>query len=119
MQAVPRPAYAETPPMAHSPRHASARRFSQGTILFWVIAGMMLAALVYVLISGGALAWQRPGNSKLTLSDIPFNGERAYGHLQAICDLGPRISATQGMLRQQEYLTEHFEKLGGKVSLQE
>ena len=105
--------------MAPPSRHASARRFSQGTIVFWTIAGVMLAALAYVLFSGGALAWQRPGDSKLTLSDIPFDGQRAYGHLTAICDLGPRISATQGMLRQQEYLTEHFEKLGGKVSLQE
>ena len=78
-----------------------------------------MAGLVYLLFSGGASVWQRPRGSKLTLEEIPFDGQRAFAHLQAICDLGPRISATQGMYQQQEYLRAHFEKLGGKVSLQE
>lgn len=92
---------------------------NRGTLLFWVAAGAILAGLVYLLFSGGALAWQRPRDSKLTLADIPFDGQRAYEHLQAICGFGPRISATQGMYKQQEYLRAHFEKLGGKVTLQE
>src|SRR5262245_10533814 len=88
-------------------------------LLFWVVGGLVVAALACLLFSGGVLAWQRPRNSKLALDDIPFDGQRAYEHLKAICDIGPRISATQGMYKQQEYLRAHFEKLGGKVSLQE
>ncbi|HUE70735.1 MAG TPA: M28 family peptidase [Pirellulaceae bacterium] len=95
------------------------RGVSRGAIFFWGVAGMLLAGLGYLLFSGGAIAWQRPKASKLTLADIPFNGQRAYEHLQAICDIGPRISATQGMFKQQQYLRAHFEKLGGQVSLQE
>lgn len=48
----------------------------------------------------------------------PLNGQRAYGYLEQICALGPRISGSDGMRRQQELVQSHFEKLGGKVSFQ-
>ncbi len=50
---------------------------------------------------------------------VPFNGKRAMGYLEELCKIGPRISGTEGMKKQQKYLTEHFEKLGGKVTRQE
>jgi peptidase M28-like protein len=93
--------------------------FSRPGLLFLLVIGLVVVGLGYVLFSGGVWAWQRPRGSKLTLEDIPFDGGRAYEHLGAICDIGPRISATQGMYKQQEYLRTHFEKLGGKVALQE
>jgi hypothetical protein len=57
--------------------------------------------------------------SKLTLADIPFNGAQAYEYLKQVCAIGQRVTATPGMQQQQKLLTEHFEKLGGKVTLQE
>ena len=92
---------------------------SAGSLLFWSLAAAVIAGFGYLLFSGGAMAWQRPRTSKLTLADIPFNGQRAFEHLEALCAIGPRVSATQGMYKQQQYLTAHFEKRGGKVSLQE
>src|SRR5690606_24535158 len=47
------------------------------------------------------------------------NGERAYEYLKEICDLGPRPSASPGMAAQQKLLIDHFQKLGGKVKLQQ
>jgi glutaminyl-peptide cyclotransferase len=47
-----------------------------------------------------------------------FDGERAMGHLKAICAIGPRMSGTQGMKKQQELLRKHFEELGLKVTMQ-
>jgi hypothetical protein len=55
----------------------------------------------------------------LTLADIPFDGERAYEHLVAICKLGPRKSGSQAMLQQQAMLQEHFKSIGGQVERQE
>src|SRR5205085_9619766 len=49
---------------------------------------------------------------------IPFDGGKAIGYLKQICDLGPRISGSEGMKQQQELLQTHFEKFGGKVSYQ-
>ena len=48
----------------------------------------------------------------------PLNGQRAYGYLEQICALGPRISGSEGMRQQQQLVQAHFEKLGGKVSFQ-
>ncbi len=40
-------------------------------------------------------------------------------YLNDLCAIGPRISGSEGMHKQQALLKEHFEKLGGKVSRQE
>lgn len=50
--------------------------------------------------------------------DSPFDGERCLKYLKQICDLGPRISGSNAMIKQQELLIKHFEGLGGVVRLQ-
>src|SRR5262245_9987572 len=67
-----------------------------------VLAGVCLLALVGLGVwQRGAGESQRPVASKLKAADIPFNGDRAYGYLKEICAIGPRVSGTEGMLRQQ------------------
>ncbi|WP_437188506.1 M28 family peptidase [Planctomicrobium sp. SH668] len=52
--------------------------------------------------------------------DAPaYNGQRAFRYLEAVCAIGPRISGTEGMLRQQELLETHFTELGGQVRYQQ
>jgi glutaminyl-peptide cyclotransferase len=48
----------------------------------------------------------------------PLNGQRAFGYLRQICDIGPRQSGSPGMQKQQELVQKHFEQLGGKVTMQ-
>jgi len=48
-----------------------------------------------------------------------FDGQRAFADLEAICAIGPRISGTEGMQRQQDLLVEHFTKLGAECAVQE
>src|SRR5688572_2281051 len=94
-------------------------RASRG-IYYGGAAIAILLAIVGFMILNNPSAWsQRPPPSNLKLENIPFNGERAFEHLEAICALGPRVSATQSMLEQQKYLQAHFEKCGGEVILQE
>jgi hypothetical protein len=93
----------------------------RGLSWFWpsLVAGVGLVLLALGLWNNGSLAWfQRPAESRHRLGDIPFNGERAYGYLKDICAIGPRVSGTPGMQKQQELLKAHFEKLGGRVTLQ-
>jgi hypothetical protein len=89
----------------------------------WSYAALAIAvamALYWLAnFAGGGASSQRPISSKLKLSKIPFDGERAYGYLKELCAIGPRVSGSEGMRRQQAWLKEHFEKLGGRVSLQE
>lgn len=54
-----------------------------------------------------------------TGSSPAFNGALAYEHLKALCALGPRVSGSPGMLRQQELLQAHFTSLGARVRLQQ
>jgi hypothetical protein len=55
---------------------------------------------------------------QLTLENIPFNDGRSYEYLKQICDIGPRPSGSAGIAAQQKLLTEHFQKLGGRVTMQ-
>ncbi len=57
--------------------------------------------------------------SRLTLADIPFNGEQALDDLKEISALGPRPSGSPAMRAQQKLLSEHFQRQGAKVRFQE
>jgi hypothetical protein len=47
-----------------------------------------------------------------------FDGKRAMGYLEEICKIGPRISGTAGMRKQQELIIKHFKALGATVQKQ-
>jgi glutaminyl-peptide cyclotransferase len=63
-------------------------------------------------VGGGPQATSAP------IQPVPFDGKRALDHIRDLCKLGPRISGSEGMRKQQDLLKEHFEKLGGKVEFQ-
>jgi glutaminyl-peptide cyclotransferase len=108
---------------ARLPAHAKNRVSPRAASFPWsyvVLASICLIALLALAINNNTTeAWQRPATSKLKQADIPFGGDRAYQYLKDICAIGPRVSGTEGMARQQAYLKSHFEKLGGRVTLQE
>ena len=43
---------------------------------------------------------------------VVIDGQRAMKYLRELCDIGPRISGSDGMKRQQEMIKGHFDKLG-------
>src|SRR5438046_606595 len=49
---------------------------------------------------------------------VRFDAKRAMSYLEQICKIGPRMSATEGMQKQQEMLKKHFEVLGVRVHFQ-
>jgi hypothetical protein len=49
---------------------------------------------------------------------VAFDAKRAMGYLEAVCKIGPRMSGTEGMKKQQELLEKHFKDLGAKVEYQ-
>lgn len=49
---------------------------------------------------------------------VPFDGKKAMKYLESICELGPRVSGTKQMKKQQELIKKHFEDLGAKVTFQ-
>lgn len=61
---------------------------------------------------------RRTAGGRAAASRLEFQADRAYSYLVRICRLGSRTSGTDGMARQQELVTEHFRKLGARVTLQ-
>lgn len=49
---------------------------------------------------------------------VTLDGNRYMKYLKDICDLGPRMSGTAAMRKQQDLITRHFESLGYKVTRQ-
>ncbi len=47
------------------------------------------------------------------------DADRAFGYLQQVCAIGPRISGTEGMAQQQKLISQHFAALGAQVAFQE
>ncbi len=80
-----------------------------------------------IAVAAGTLIVFNFGNAKPLKKDPPepaarkagdFDGDRAITYLTNLCDLGPRISGSEGMKKQQEILKAHFEKCGATVAFQ-
>ena len=103
----------------HGKHEPKPRRRLWGQTLFRGAAVTISCLLVgYMVLLDGSNGSAQTSASQLKLEDIPFNGERAFGYLKQLCQLGRRPSGSPGMAAQQRLLIEHFEKLGGKVELQ-
>lgn len=91
--------------MRSTPRAEGARRAARYVLLAIVALGLKNVS--------------RAVAQELTLENIPFNGARAHQYLEQLCAIGPRVTGTDGMQRQQALLKKHFEDLGAKVTLQQ
>jgi hypothetical protein len=95
----------------------------------WAVGGLAVAAVagsVWWKASAPALDPPKPTQfaedavpNAITPADIKFDAERALKYLKQLCDLGPRISGSEGMKKQQEIIEKHFKGLGATVARQE
>ena len=87
------------------------------------ISGQSLYVAAVLLASAAALGYAvwpeaHAGPRRLALRDIPFDGGQAYQYIKEMCRFGPRPSGSKAMLRQRDWLVEHFKAQGGDVALQ-
>lgn len=96
-------------------------RKPDGQTIFLGSAVAVLALVAYLVFFSerGDAENQAPRASANSLDSIPFDGRQAFQYLEQICAIGPRPSASPGMLKQQELLTSHFKQLGGTVGMQQ
>jgi glutaminyl-peptide cyclotransferase len=64
--------------------------------------------------SGDAFAADREAPAK----PAHFDGKRALSYLEELCKIGPRISGSEGMKKQQQMLEKHFKEQGGRIEWQ-
>ncbi|MGE3241641.1 MAG: M28 family peptidase [Pirellulales bacterium] len=80
----------------------------------------VLATLAALPTNSRSLAQSAANTTEAAATSTnPFDGTRAFRYLEELCALGPRYSGSPGMTKQQKLLVEHFQQLGGQVSLQE
>lgn len=84
-------------------------------LVFGIAVGSGLAAYFFGRSTGGPE--QGP---ELSARPIPpaYSPDRAIGYLRAIVNMGPRLTGSEAMTRQQAFLTEFFTQQGANVSLQ-
>ena len=105
------------------PVSPEARRFRW---LGWTtLAGCTLLAVAMLhLVSNSADSSDKPKGDQFA-SDrgtaekvVEIDAKRVMGYLEAVCKIGPRISGSEGMAKQQKMIEKHFEDLGAKVEYQ-
>ncbi|MFO0958699.1 MAG: M28 family peptidase [Isosphaeraceae bacterium] len=83
-----------------------------------VLAGLPLALLLGV----GAWVWKtseaQTRAQAVALNPAPISGERAYGYLKKLCDIGPRIAGSEANELQRKMVAEHFKKCGARITEQ-
>ena len=91
--------------------------------------GAIAAAVVATAWGGAAMMAPRPHVASAEPSPPPpetplpqpaktFDGANAFRYLTALCDLGPRLTASPAMARQRTLLAAHFRALGATVEEQ-
>lgn len=93
----------------------------------WGVGGSLVVAVAVAALgcAGKAEPPKKSGFAEDTVpknipvADVKFDPERAMNYLKRLCDIGPRVSGTEGMKKQQELIEKHFAGHGAKVARQE
>jgi hypothetical protein len=100
---------------------AHVRHIAPWAVLF--VAATLIGLLMFEPWKGNAEGPRRDRfaedrDAPAAAKPAAFDAKRAMGYLEAVCKIGPRISGTDGMKKQQELLEKHFKEHGGKVTWQ-
>jgi hypothetical protein len=111
---IPGPEQTATPPL-----FAARSGLWRWTGVFALVGLALSGLLMFQPWSSNAdqFAADRAGSDSIE-KPVAFDGKRAMEYLEAICKIGPRMSGTTGMKKQQELIEKHFTDLGAKVSYQ-
>lgn len=93
-------------------------RPDQARLRRWLVGGLVVGAVAIA----GLIAIQDPfaGPTSSSAAVVPprYDADRAFGYLEKICDIGPRVSGTPGMERQRAMLNDFFQRRGCTVEEQ-
>ncbi len=85
----------------------------------WIVCGTIWLTLDGAIGFGQPVKASPEPQAKLSVvpaaDDETFNGEAAFDMLKAVVKLGPRITGSDAMTKQQQMLQKQFEELGAKV----
>jgi hypothetical protein len=76
--------------------------------------------MVIGVIGGLTNPWLPPAHiaeakAAMLAAPAPIDGQRAYGYLKQLCEIGPRTAGSEANKRQRKLVADHFTKTGAKV----
>jgi glutaminyl-peptide cyclotransferase len=80
-----------------------------------VIGSIALLLLAGILLSGSSWLGSLEANAAMAATPAPIDGERAFGYLEKICELGPRIAGSEANTRQRKMVADHFKAAGATI----
>lgn len=86
----------------------------------YVVAPALIVGMAVALNAPVSESFLRTEANAAMLADPPptIDGQRAYGYLNQIVEIGPRTAGSEANARQRKLVFDHFEKAGGKVQEQ-
>src|SRR4051794_20758106 len=79
-----------------------------------IAAGALVAAAVAVVPFSSWLG-SFEAQAAMAASPAPIDGPRAFGYLEKICQIGPRLAGTEANTKQRQMVAAHFKATGGEV----
>ena len=108
-----------TTPLQAQPAIQTASPISPGDFDLSVIQPLSGPEPLKVSTSNTPASAPQSGDKATAKTPQPFDGAEAWKHLVSICNIGPRISTSPGMLQQQKYIEKHFKANGAETLRQE
>lgn len=93
------------------PEPGRTKRLFGGLVLGAGALAVLASLFVAFLYWTGSLE----ANSAMAATPAPIDGKRAFGYLEQICKLGPRMAGTEANTKQRQMVAAHFKENGGAV----
>ncbi len=95
-----------------------------GTASGWtgkrLVGGLLVALGLLFILAAVALSFSSwigslEANSNMAATPAPIDGQRAFGYLEKMCDLGPRVAGSEANTTQRKLVAAHFKAMGAAV----
>jgi hypothetical protein len=80
-----------------------------------IVVGGVLAAIAVAFLPVSTWLGSLEAQAAMAASPAPIDGPRAFGYLEKICQIGPRIAGSAANTRQRQMVAAHFKAAGGVV----
>lgn len=102
------------------PKHKALANIKSGRFRWRasVTGGVVLLGGIAAVVGWWPPLFDRPRSvmaDETAIQPAPIDGNRAYGYLKQICDLGPRPAGSEANTKQRQMVASHFEAQGGRV----
>ena len=86
-----------------------------------LVGGLLIAAAVLAGLAVVVRLPSPPGSARSRPmppwppTPAPIDGKRAFGYLEKICEIGPRIAGSEANTKQRQMVADHFKAKGATV----